>query len=352
MKAIVFKNIRQVEVITLEDPKLLEPTDVILKMEACGICGSDLHPYHGRELGLDAGTVMGHEGAGSVIAIGSAVRNFKIGDRAFAPFTTNCGTCAYCRMGLTCRCTQGQLFGWRQNQVGLHGLQAEFARIPLADSTLVKVPEGVKAEEAVLLGDVVATGYHAAFLCAEVKTLGPSPWTCVVGLGPVGLSAILGARQLGAEKIIALDPLPERRQLAQDLGATSFWGSNEEILGFIRDQTLGLGVDSCIEAVGAPAPLKLAYQVLRAGGCLAVPGVHPEKELVLTPPELYDKNLTFRTGRTPARFYMNSLLTWVTEKKLPILSLVSHLLPLSEGVRAYQLFDEKIDGCTKVILNP
>ena len=352
MKALVFKAIQQVECITLPDPHIEEPSDVVIRLDACGICGSDLHPFHGREQGIDVDTVMGHEGAGTIVAVGKEVKKFKVGDRVFAPFTTNCGNCYYCSIGLTCRCVSGALFGWRQNKKGLHGLQAELARIPLADGTLVKIPDGVKSEEALLLGDVVATGYHAAKLCAEVHTLNAHSVTCVVGLGPVGIYSVLGARELGAKKIIALDPMAERRALAEKFGAISFWGSDAEIKQFVDEHTEGRGADSCIEAVGAPKPLQLAYSVMRPGGCLSVPGVHPENDFAITPPQAYDKNITFRTGRTPARKYMEELLYWVTDKRIPILDLVSHVMPLSEAVYGYKIFDEKLDRCTKVILKP
>ncbi|HYG60971.1 MAG TPA: alcohol dehydrogenase catalytic domain-containing protein, partial [Thermoanaerobaculia bacterium] len=191
MKALIFEGIRQVRCATVPDPAPLGPGEVVVRVGAAAICGSDLHVYRGAEAGLDAGTVLGHEMAGEVVAAGPEVRRFRPGDRVVSPFTTSCGRCFYCRTGLTARCVEGQLFGWVQEGRGLHGVQAEYARVPLADSTLVAVPGGVPLEAALFAGDVLATGWYAA----ESAGVGPGAVAAVVGCGPVGLMAALAARE-------------------------------------------------------------------------------------------------------------------------------------------------------------
>jgi threonine dehydrogenase-like Zn-dependent dehydrogenase len=162
VKALVFDSVRQIRHTTVPDPALRDPGDVIIQVRAAAVCGSDLHVYRGLEAGLDAGTVMGHEFVGEIVDVGKGVERFRRGDLVVSPFTTSCGTCFYCRTGLTARCVSGQLFGWVEKGRGLHGAQAELVRVPLADSTLVKVPEGTPTEQALFAGDVLATGWFGA----------------------------------------------------------------------------------------------------------------------------------------------------------------------------------------------
>ncbi|MDZ7363791.1 MAG: alcohol dehydrogenase family protein [candidate division KSB1 bacterium] len=346
MHALTFHGIETIKYESVPDPKIESPHDVIVKIRLAGICGSDLHVYHGREKGLDTGTVMGHEFVGEIVDWGKAVRKFRKGDLVFSPFTTNCGECFYCRKDLPCRCTSGQLFGWVQNGVGLHSGQAEFVRVPLADSTLLRVPKNVLPEEALLLGDVLSTGYFCADM-AEIKSDGTY---AVIGCGPVGLMAIIGARELGAERIYAIDTIPERLALAAKFGATLIDYQKENPLAVIRDVTEGRGADAVLEAVGSPAAARLALDLVRPGGILAVAGVHTEEHFAFSPAEAYDKNLTYKVGRCPARYYAERLIPIVEKKKYDLTSMISHRLPLAEGVRGYKIFAEKLEGCTKVIL--
>ena len=168
MRAVTFHGVSKVSVEELPAPQLVDPTDVVVAVRVAAICGSDLHPYSGRETGLDRGTVMGHEFLGEVVEVGAAVARWAVGDRVVAPFTTSCGVCWYCQRGLTARCELGQLFGWRQGGRGVHGGQADFVRVPLADSTLVRAPAGAADEAALLAGDVLSTGFYCAQLgCIE-----------------------------------------------------------------------------------------------------------------------------------------------------------------------------------------
>lgn len=348
MRALTFHAPGDVRVERVPDPRIEAPGDVLVRVEVAGLCGSDLHPYRGHETGLDAGTVMGHEVVGEVVAAGAEVAGFRAGDRVVAPFTTSCGACFPCRNGLSSRCERGRLFGWVEGGDGLHGVQAELVRVPLADSTLVALEREDRAETAVLAGDVAATGLHAA-LSGEVS---PGRVVAVVGAGPVGLAAVAAARELGAERIFALDGVPERRSLAEAFGAEALDPFGEEAVETVREATGGRGADAVLEAVGSPAATRLAYELARPGAVLSSVGVHTEAHLELTPGELYDKNLTYRSGRCPARSLLERALALVRSGRHPYERIVSHRLPLDDGPRAYEIFDRKLDGCTKAVLVP
>ena len=174
MRGICFEQVEIVATRQMNDPVIEHGNDAIVTVQLSGLCGSDLHPFFGRETGMDAGTVMGHEFVGQVVETGDEVRTVRKGDRVCAPFTTSCGECFYCKQGLTARCVQGQLFGWRSGGVGLHGAQAELVRVPLADGTLVKLDEDMPDEVALLVGDNLSTGYFCAEMAASIKTVSTS----------------------------------------------------------------------------------------------------------------------------------------------------------------------------------
>ena len=221
-------------------------------------------------------------------------------------------------------------------------------RVPLADSTLVVLPDSVSDETGLLLGDVLATGYF----CADLAGVDGSGVYAVVGCGPVGLMAVAAARHLGAEQVVAVDSVPERLEMARALGARPLDFTDESPTGVLREMTDGRGADAVLEVVGSPAATRTAVDLLRPGGTLASVGVHTEPHLAFSPVEAYDKNLTYRTGRCPARHYMERLLPLVAAGRFPLPPVVSHRLSLEDGPRAYALFDGKKDGCTKVVLQP
>lgn len=346
MHALTFHGKQDLHYETVADPEIIAPTDVILKTQCAGICGSDLHVYHEREAGLEHGTVMGHEVVGEIVALGKSVQNFKLGDLVFSPFTTNCGECFYCTIGLTARCEKGQLFGWRQNGAGLHGAQAEYVRIPLADATLMRVPEEIHIEEALLLGDILSTGYF----CAEQAEIKASGTYAIIGCGPVGLMAVIAARELGAENIFAIDSIAERLQLAGKFGAQPINLKENNVVETIRAATFGRGVDAALEVVGSPSAQRLALDIVRPGGIVSVVGVHTAPHFAFSPAEAYDKNLTYKVGRCSARYYMERLLTIVRQRKYDYRAVISHRLPLAHGVEGYRIFDRKLEGCTKAVL--
>ena len=353
MKAVTFQEPEVVRTEGISDPEIVGPRDAIVRVTMAGLCGSDLHPFFGREKGLYPGTVMGHEMVGIVESVGSEFSSstINVGDKVFAPFTTNCGDCYYCKIGLTSRCPEGQLFGWRQKNasgevVGLHGCQAELVSIPLADSTLKKLPAGVSEEAALLLGDNFSTGYY----CAEMANVNSDGVYAVVGCGTVGQLAVVSALSMGARHVIAIDPVDSRRQQAEALGAVP--AHPDSALSEIQARTQGRGADSVMELVGLPAAQKLAYDLIRPGGIMSVIGCHSSPGFAFRPSDAYDKNLTYRTGRCPARSYMDLLTDRVANGEFNLDPFITHRFSLQESVRAYEVFSQKLDNCTKAAFVP
>ncbi|RNC83247.1 MAG: alcohol dehydrogenase [Balneola sp.] len=348
MKALVYKGIKQVEVIDVPNPEILTPNDVIVKVECAAICGSDMHVYHGREQGIDINTIMGHEFVGTVIEIGDSVKRFKPGDEVISPFTTNCGQCYYCENGLTARCEQSQLYGWVEQGIGLHGIHAEFARVPFADSTLVHKPEHISWERANLISDNLPTGYFGV----EMVEINPKGVYAVLGCGSVGLMAALSAFEQGATRVYALDRIPFRLEKAASFGAIPINIDQEDAVKKIKAETGGRGVDGAIEAVGSAPPLKLAFDLLRPGGVLGSVGVQAFDKLPFSPPNLYDKNVTMKFGRCSARHYIDKVLPIIDTLPADVLDVVTHQFPLAEAKEAYRVFDEEKESAIKVLLKP
>jgi threonine dehydrogenase-like Zn-dependent dehydrogenase len=348
MHALTFHGKGKIKYESIADPRIESPGDVIIEVTLTTVCGSDLHVYHEREKGLDHGTAMGHEFIGEIVEVGGDVRTFEKGDRVMCPFTTNCGECFYCRIGLTCRCVHGQLFGWVQGGKGLHGGQAELVRIPMADSTLMRIPEGITDEEALFLCDIFPTGYF----CADRAEIEKSGTYVIVGSGPVGLMAVVGAIEHGAENLYSIDRMPYRLEHASRLGATPLDPSKSDPIEAIRDETDGRGADAVLEAVGTEEAARLAFDLVRPGGIISTVGVHSKESYSFSLGEGYDKNVTFRIGRCPARHYMERLIPLVQEKRYDIASIISHRMPLSEGAHAYKIFDNKQDRASKILLEP
>ncbi|MEO5582897.1 MAG: alcohol dehydrogenase catalytic domain-containing protein, partial [Saprospiraceae bacterium] len=238
MKALTFTGIRSITYESIPDPVIEQSTDVIIKMDCCAICGSDLHVFHGRESGIDIHTAMGHEFAGEVIELGKEVKSFQIGDKVVSPFTTACGNCFYCLRGLSARCLQNQIFGWVENGKGLQGAQAEFIRVPLADTTLMKYSNyDLMAHEALLSGDIFSTGYFGAHLC-EIQ---PGDHLAVIGCGPVGLMATFSASLMNAGAVYSIDQVSERMAVASTFRGIPMKSDNDLVIK-IMDLTEGRGV--------------------------------------------------------------------------------------------------------------
>ncbi|MCP4202585.1 MAG: alcohol dehydrogenase catalytic domain-containing protein [bacterium] len=347
MKAVVFHAPFDVRLEEVARPVLQSATDAIVKVELSAICGSDLHPYRGNEIGIESGTVMGHEFLGEVVECGEGLRLLRPGSRVVAPFTTSCGVCFFCAEGLTARCEKGELFGWIEKGRGLHGGQAEYVRVPLADTTLAVVPDQTPREAALFAGDILSTGLFTA----DMAGVGEGSVAAVIGCGPVGLMAIVACRHRGAGKVLAIEPVPERRRLAEAFGAEAL-DPGGTVRSHVDDATRGRGVDCVLEMVGSPEATRLGVDLLRSGGTLAAAGVHTESEFAFSPGEAYDNNLTYRAGRCPVRSYMDEALQLAGDSELDIAGIVSDRIRLEDAVDAYRRFDRREAGCVKVLLFP
>ena len=274
MRAVVFKGPYKVAIEDRPIPKLKDPTDIIVKVEYTALCGSELHVFRGHQPS-DTGFIMGHEFTGIVSEIGDAIRTVKKGDKIVSPFTTSCGECFYCKKGFSSRCEKGLLFG----SAALDGGQAEYVRIPYADTTVVKAPEGIKDNALVLMADIFPTGYFAAsnafstFKPDEVKDL----TVIVLGGGPVGLCALVNALEYRPKHLFAVDGVESRLQLAKELGAHEvfdFRTNSEALDKRVREVTDGRGADVVIEVVGLSPALKMGFELLRPWGVISSVGVH------------------------------------------------------------------------------
>ena len=329
----------------LREPALVDPRDAIVRVTAAGLCGSDLHPYEGRE-GVRFGVVPGHEIVGTVVSAGDGVAGFRAGDRVLAAFTTSCGRCTFCDSGLSARCESGQLFGYGDpdgDSPALEGGQAELVRVPLADTTMVAVPPGTSDETAVLLTDNFPTAWYAVQR-ADVSAGGD---IAVVGLGSVGLCAVACAQQAGAASMLAVDPVADRRRRAEALGATAV--HPDEAHGHTRRYA------SVVEAAGTAPAQRLAYGLVRPGGTLSVIAVQTTERFAFTPVEAYDANLTVRAGRAPVRSVLARILPLVSAGDLavPTDTVVTHPgVPLSEGPETYRRFAAREEGLVKAVFVP
>jgi len=330
MKALTFHGKLDIRYEKVPDPKIKEPTDAIVKVSQTAVCGSDLHIYHERESGLDTGTVMGHEFIGEVVEKGKDVRILKKGEMVASPFTTNCGKCYFCDIGLTARCINGQLYGWVD-----------------ADDTLVSIPEDLPPNHVLLSGDILSTGYF----CADMAEINQGGLYIVIGCGPVGIMTIMSAFEQGALHIIAIDSVPARLEMANRLGAIAVPLHENPVLN-VMEKTHGTGAEAVMEAVGSPVAQDLAIKLVRPGGIISSVGVHTSDLFTFTPADAYKMNLTYRTGRCSARYYMDILLPKLEDWPFDLDMIISHELPLSKGPRAYEMFDRKEENSMKILLNP
>ncbi len=338
----------------LPDPRIEADTDAIVAVRLAGICGSDLHPYHGREP-VSWGIVPGHEAAGEVVAVGSRVQQFAPMDRVFLPFTTSCDACVPCLTGLSSRCLRGHLFGWGPPGAPagalLQGTQAELVRVPLADTTLMNLPKGFGFEDGVLLGDNFTTGYYCAKRGGSIE----GQLVAIVGCGAVGLSALVSARHMGASGVVAVDPVSARRESALRLGADVAAAPEDAVVsttGLPGHE--GLGASVVLEAVGSLAARQLAISLAAPGATISSVGV-ATADFGFSPADVYDRNLTLRSGRCPVRSLMPELMDELARGQLqmPTSELVSATpILLQDGPAAYRTFAARSGSGSKPLLAP
>jgi len=335
----------------LPDPAVIAATDAVVAVRRAGLCGSDLHPYEGREA-VRFGVVCGHEAVGEIVATGAEVAGVGVGERVVVPFTTSCGACGPCLRGLTARCVRGELFGFGPaddpTARALPGCQAQYVRVPLADSTVVRVPDDIDDDAAVLLTDNLPTAW-----CAVERTgLVAGEPLAVVGLGAVGLCAVTVAIAMGAGPVLAVDPVAERRDAGVRLGAVA--ASPDDAGTAVAELTHGDGAPAVVEAAGTAAAQRLACRLIRPGGTLSVIAVQTADAFGFTPVVAYDANLTVRFGRASVRAALDRIqpLTASLLSALGEVLIGGPALALADGPDAYVRFARRDRGALKVVFAP
>jgi threonine dehydrogenase-like Zn-dependent dehydrogenase len=388
MKAVTFHGTGKVGVDTHPDPRILTPYDAIVRVTSTAICGSDLHMYSGYVPTVEKGDVFGHEFMGEIVEAGAEVTKVKVGDRVLVPFTIACGSCRNCKLGKTSLCdnsnpnawmadllvgyTCSGLYGYSHAFGGYPGGQAEYVRIAWADANAFPVPDGMSDEQVLFLTDIFPTGYQAA----EQADIQPGDTVAIWGCGPVGWFAIQSAYLLGAERVIAIDRVPERLDRARALGADTIDADDEDIVETLKNATGGRGPDRAIDCVGMEAHshavdaladkakqmlrltfdrahvLRQAIYAVGKGGTVSVPGVYVGFIDKFPMGVVVNKGLTIRSGQTHVHTYVQPLLERIRNGQIDPTRVITHVLPLERAPEAYDMFAEKRDGCEKVVLKP
>ncbi|WP_407317885.1 zinc-dependent alcohol dehydrogenase [Isoptericola halotolerans] len=393
MRALTWQGRENVSVEEVPDPRVEQPTDAVVRVTSTAVCGSDLHLYGVLGMFLDAGDVLGHEAMGIVEEVGDATGDLQVGDRVVVPFTISCGRCWMCWRGLQSQCETTQvrsqdkgaaLFGYTRLYGQVPGGQAQYLRVPQAHYGPVKVPDdGTPDERYLYLSDVLPTAWQGVRY-ADVPDGGS---VVVLGLGPVGQMAARVARYQGAEVVVGVDPVPERRAMAERHGVTTL-EPGRSLATAVRDLTAGRGPDSVIDAVGmeahgspvaelaqkgvgllpdavaAPlteraatdrlAALHTAFDLVRRGGTVSISGVYGGALDPVPMMQLFDKQVALRMGQANVRRWTDDLLPLVQDSSDPlgVLDLRTHRVPLDRAPEAYSMFQRKDDGCIKVVLDP
>ena len=390
MKALCWFGTNDVRIEDVPEPRILNSRDAIVKITSTAICGSDLHLLDGYMPTMEKGDILGHEPMGEVVEVGPDVKNLKVGDRVVVPFCISCGECFFCKKGLFSCCDNsnpnaevaqklmGQspagLFGYSHLTGGFAGGQAEYLRVPFADVGPFKVPDGLSDEQVLFLSDVFPTGYMAADN-AEIEE---GDTVAVWGCGPVGQFAIKSAMLLGAERVIAIDDVPERLEMAQrESGAEPLNFDEVNVYDSLMDMTGGMGPDRCIDAVGCEAlaggsldgvvdaiktaaflatdrvhVLRQAIWACRKGGTISIPGVYVGAGDKIPLGALMNKGLTLKTGQTHMQRYMPICFERIENGDIDPSFIVTHTVPLEDAPAMYETFKYKQDGCIKVVLKP
>jgi threonine dehydrogenase-like Zn-dependent dehydrogenase len=391
MKAICWHAKEDVRLDDVPEPQIVDPTDAIIDVSLTAICGSDLHLYDGYMPTMQEGDILGHEAMGVVVETGKTVTKLTKGDRVVVPFPISCGHCFFCRKGLFSLCDNsnpnadmaakimGQspagIYGYSHLLGGYSGGQAEYLRVPYADVGPIKIGTDLTDEQVIFLSDVLPTGYMAAENCNIEKSDTVAVWGC----GPVGQFAMLSARRLGAERVIAIDRVPERLAMAEKKGKAETINFEEvdDVYETLMEMTHGMGPDKCIDAVGAEAhgtggvyaryekvkaavrlttdrahALRQAIHCCRKGGTVSVAGVYIGFVDKFPMGIVMNKGLTIRSGQTHVQRYLEMLLEKIGAGEIDATYVITHRLKLEEGPEAYRKFRDKEDGCIKVVMKP
>ncbi len=389
MKALTWHGKGDIRCEEVPDPRIEHPRDAIIKVTACAICGSDLHIYGGIIPQMKHGDVLGHETMGEVVEVGPENKALKPGDRVVVPFTISCGECFFCRNGFFSGCERtnpdhdkaaklwgnapGGLFGYSHLLGGYAGGQAEYLRVPYADVGPIKVPDHLSDEQALFLSDIFPTGYMGAEFC----DLKGGETVAIWGCGPVGQFAIRSALLLGAERVIAIDTVPERLAMARDAGAETIDYLEEDVYDAIMSKTKGRGADASIDAVGTeadpssgldarwdrikvatfmgtdrPHVLRQAIHCTRNFGVVSVIGVYGGFLDKIPMGSAINRGLTFRMAQTPVQRYLAKLMRLAEDGTIDPSFVITHVAPLEKGADLYKTFRDKEDGCIKVVLKP
>lgn len=391
MKALVWHAKEDIRCDEVSDPSIEDDRDAIIRVTSCAICGSDLHLFHNLIPAMMPGDIMGHEMMGEVVEVGRGVGDrLRKGERIVVPFTIFCGECEQCRRGNYSVCERSNrkpqlaekmfghrtagLFGYSHLTGGYPGGQAEYLRVPFADTTHIKVPDSLTDEQALFLGDILPTGWQAAVQC-EIE---PSDTVAVWGCGPVGQMAIRSALLLGARQIVAIDLLPERLSMAAAAGAVTINFATESVIERLNDLTDGKGPEKCIDATGMeshvsfgqpdtlydrakqmmmlendrPHVLREMIYVCRPAGILSVAGVYSGLIDKMPMGVLMNKGLTLRAGQTHVNRWTDELTRRIEAGEIDPSFVITHVNRLSDGPEMYRVFRNKQDGCIKVVLKP
>ncbi|MFM0514123.1 zinc-dependent alcohol dehydrogenase [Paraburkholderia sp. RL17-373-BIF-A] len=389
MRALRWHGKHDIRCDTVADPVIEEGRDAIVKVSTCAICGSDLHLFDGFMPTMESGDIMGHEFMGEVVEVGKDNTKLKVGDRVVVPFTIFCGECEQCKRGNFSVCersnrnkekadkvfghTTAGLFGYSHLTGGYPGGQAEYVRVPMADTTHVKIPDGLTDEQVLFLGDIFPTGWQAAVNC----NIQPEDTVAIWGAGPVGQMAIRSAILLGARLVVVIDRVPERLAMARAGGAITVNFDEESVLERLKDLTNGKGPEKCIDAVGMeshatrsfdavydrvkqavmletdrPHVLREMIYVCRPAGTLSVPGVYGGLIDKIPFGASMNKGLTWKMGQTHVNRWTDDLLKRIQEGQIDPSFVITHTVSLEDGPGMYKTFRDKEDGCIKVVLKP
>ena len=351
MRGTVFHGPHDVRVERVDDPKLQTPTDALVRITRAGICGSDLHCYHGAMPAVP-GFVLGHEGVGVVEEVGAGVDGLKKGDRVVVSGLVACGRCFFCRRGQPSQCAESgsAVFGYGSSSAGklgwLGGEQSEAVRVPMADYTCYRLPDAIDDDVAVFLADILPTSFFGA-INGNIR---PGDTVAIFGCGPVGLCAVMSAKLFGPAEVIAVDSIPYRLELARKLGA--FAVDTENAQQTILDRTDGRGADVTIEAVGNDAALTAAIMSARGGGTVSVIGVFAAPSFNFPIGYAFMRDLKFSIGLVNINAHIPELARLIEKGALDPRPLISHIMPLDDAAKGYEIFNARKDNVMKVLLKP